>query len=518
MLLHKMIEFNAIEHPTVTALRSDGVNQNYADFDRACNQLANGLASVGLKPGARVAILAKNTLAYPQLAIACMKAGFTLVPLNFRLAPAELSYILEDSKAEMLVCGDDELRGGADRSEAVKHIQHCYTLATSDDKWQDFATLYADDDTRPDFHASTDTIVSQLYTSGTTGYPKGVLIGHQQMVSGYIMTNHISPRVQVAHTGLMSLPLFHVAGLAATLFWLCSGMTVELMEDFNPVAVVEAICASEKCDTVLVPAMIQAIMAFVPNIQDYDFSPLQRITYGASPISLNILEKAIALFKCNFVQGFGMTELSCMVLALQAEDHRRALKGEEHLLRSCGRPLPGAELKVVDEGGQEVAPGTTGELLVRSPTTMAGYWQLPEKTAETVVDGWLHTGDAGYVDEEGYFYIRDRVKDMIVSGGENIYPAEVENALFSHPDIQDVAVIGIPDSKYGETPLAVCVMTADSQVSDADLIEFCRERLAGYKTPRRYEFVEEIPRNPSGKVLKRVLREPYWEGVERRVG
>ena len=518
MLLHKMIEFNAIEHPTVTALRCEGAAQSFAEFDSACDQLANGLQETGLKPGARVAILAKNAPAYAHLIIACMKAGLTLVPLNFRLAPAELSYILEDSKAEMLVCGDDELRAAADRSEAVKQIQHCFTLASTDDKWLDFNKLYSDSSERPDFHATPDTTVLQLYTSGTTGYPKGVLISHQQMVSGYIMTNHISPRVQVAHTGLMSLPLFHVAGLAATLFWLCNGMTVELMEDFNPVAVVEAICATEKCDTVLVPAMIQAIMAFVPNIQDYDFSPLQRITYGASPISLDVLEKAIALFGCDFVQGFGMTELSCMVLALQAEDHRRALQGDEHLLRSCGRPLPGAELKVVDEEGQEVEPGTTGELLVRSPTTMSGYWQLPEKTAETVVDGWLHTGDAGYVDEEGYFYIRDRVKDMIVSGGENIYPAEVENALFSHPDIQDVAVIGVPDDKYGETPLAVCVLSAESKVSDADLVEFCRERLAGYKTPRRYEFVQEIPRNPSGKVLKRVLREPYWEGVERRVG
>ena len=275
---------------------------------------------------------------------------------------------------------------------------------------------------------------------------------------------------------------------------------------------------TDRCDIVLVPAMIQAILAFVPNIQDYDFSSLKRITYGASPISLETLQTALKIFNCDFVQGFGMTELSCMVLCLQPSDHQRALAGEPNLLRSCGRPLPGAELKIVDEQGNSLAAGETGELLVRSSTTMQGYWQLPEKTAETIVDGWLHTGDAGYLDEDGFFYIRDRVKDMIVSGGENIYPAEVENALFSHPAIQDVAVIGVPDIKFGEAALAVCVLKAGEAVEGDALIEFCKTRLAGYKTPRQYTFVQELPRNPSGKVLKRILREPYWENTERQVG
>ncbi|MFT5576817.1 MAG: acyl-CoA synthetase (AMP-forming)/AMP-acid ligase II, partial [Bermanella sp.] len=234
--------------------------------------------------------------------------------------------------------------------------------------------------------------------------------------------------------------------------------------------------------------------------------------------SLPILQKAIDIFDCDFVQGFGMTELSCMVLCLQAEDHRRAIKENPDLLRSCDRPLPGAELKVINEDGSEAGPGETGELLIRSATAMSAYWKQAEKTAETLVDGWLHTGDAGYVDDDGFFFIRDRLKDMIVSGGENIYPAEVENVLFNHPSIQDVAVIGVPDEKFGEAALATCVLKPNCTASNQELINFCRERLAGYKTPRRYEFIAELPRNPSGKLLKRLLREPYWQETERQIG
>ena len=518
MQMHKMIEFNALNYPEVTALRCGEHALSYAELNARAEQLAAGLQARGVAAGQRIAMLAKNSVEFPLVLLASMKLGSVLVPLNFRLASAELGDILRDSRSTLLIVGDAELRAVADAASSAAHVHTRIAIGDSAPGWEAFDALYSDPAGRTLQHVDSNDTVLQLYTSGTTGLPKGVMIGHRQLSDGYIMTAQIPPRLQVADSGIMPLPLFHVAGIAASLFWLCNGLTVELMADFNPVAVVDAICRSQGCDIVLVPAMIQAILAFVPNLDQRDFSPLRRITYGASPISLDTLRAAIGVFNCDFVQGFGMTELSCMVLCLQAADHQRALAGEERLLRSCGRPLPGCELKVVNTQGEEVAPGETGELLLRSGTTMQGYWQQPEKTAETVVDGWLHTGDAGFVDEEGFFYIRDRVKDMIVSGGENIYPAEVENVLFGHPAIADVAVIGVPDAKFGEAPLAVCVLAPEQQTDGDSLIAFCKTQLASYKTPKQYAFVDEIPRNPSGKVLKRVLREPYWQASERRVG
>ncbi len=519
MLIHQMIEFNAINHPEQTAIKFGGYSQTYADFDRLANRLAHGLLELGLKPSSRVVLLSKNNALFPLLATACMKSGLTIVPLNYRLAAQEIAYILRDCNADVLVCGDDALRHLAEQSGAAVDIPHCLSLASGADNWPALESIYSSNSTKLvalDHHEHLTAV--QIYTSGTTGHPKGVMIGYHQLLSGYVMTSHISPRLQVAHNCIMPLPLFHVAGFAAMMFWLGNGCSIELIADFNPQAVVDSITRSDNCDIVLVPAMIQAMMALVPNIQNYDFSPLKRITYGASPIAIDVLQQALAIFKCDFVQGFGMSELSCMVLSLTASDHRRALAGEPHLLRSCGRPLPGAELKIIDEQGNELATGETGELLVRSPTTMIGYWQQAEKTATTLQGGWLHTGDAGYLDEEGYFYIRDRIKDMIVSGGENIYPAEIENTLFAHPFIQDVAVIGVPDQKFGESPLAVCVLTPGSVIQREELSAYCREHLAAYKTPRQFEFIAELPRNPSGKVLKRLLREPYWRDASRQVG
>ena len=235
-------------------------------------------------------------------------------------------------------------------------------------------------------------------------------------------------------------------------------------------------------------------------------------------MSPDLLKQCLEVFDCKFAHGYGQTEATTALTFLPPEGHQRALADKPELLKSCGRAVYGSEIKIIDEQGNRLPVGEVGEILARGPQIMTGYWKRDEATAQTIVDDWLHTGDAGYVDEEGFFYIRDRVKDMIVSGGENIYPAEVENVLFAHPAIADVAVIGVPDAKFGEAPLAVCVLAPEQSTSDEALIEFCKAQLASYKTPRQYAFVEEIPRNPSGKVLKRVLREPYWQASERRVG
>jgi len=261
--------------------------------------------------------------------------------------------------------------------------------------------------------------------------------------------------------------------------------------------------------------MIQACLG-VSGAEQRRYAQLRSIAYGASPIAEPTLRSAMRVFGCEFVQGFGMTECP-MLTVLTPADHHRALDGAAHLLQSTGRAMPGCEVKVVDEEDNEVPAGTIGEICGRGPQTMRGYWNLPEATAEALRGGWMHTGDAGYLDDEGYLYIKDRLKDMIVSGAENVYPREVEDVLLAHPGVADAAVIGVPSEEWGESVKAVVAVRPGAAVTEDDLIEFCRGRLAGFKRPRSVDFVDEVPRNPSGKILKRVLRAPYWEGRDRFV-
>ena len=263
--------------------------------------------------------------------------------------------------------------------------------------------------------------------------------------------------------------------------------------------------------------MIQALLVFVPDVADREYRDLDQIGYGASPIAAETLRQAMAVFGCEFVQGFGQTEASGGVTLLTRADHRRALAGEEHLLQAAGRAAFGTEVRVVDEKGVDCAPGEVGEIIARGPQVMTGYWNLPEATAAAIRDGWLHLGDAGTFDEEGYLYVKDRIKDMIVSGGENVYPAEVEQVLFEHAAVADAAVIGVPDDQWGEAVKACVVRKADHDVGADELIDFCRTRIAGFKVPKSIDFVDELPRNASMKVLKTELRAPYWEGHERSV-
>jgi acyl-CoA synthetase (AMP-forming)/AMP-acid ligase II len=264
--------------------------------------------------------------------------------------------------------------------------------------------------------------------------------------------------------------------------------------------------------------MVQACLVGVPDIKTRKFPTLRSMLYGASPIAEETLRGAIGVFDCDFLQIFGMTETSAASTSLSPEDHLKALQGQPELLLSAGRPVLGTEVKIIDEDDKEVPRGTIGEIAIKGPQLMSGYWNLQDATSKSLKDGWMHTGDAATMDEQGYIYIQDRIKDMIVSGGENVYPREVENALFEHPDIADAAVIGIPSVKWGEAILAFVVLREGKSITSDSLIEFSRERLAGYKVPRQFEFIEELPRNASGKVLKKNLREPYWEGIDRRVG
>ena len=309
------------------------------------------------------------------------------------------------------------------------------------------------------------------------------------------------------------MPLFHIAGVNVGLVGLHAGATVTVLPAVDPSEILRLV--EEKKVTILF--MVPAVILFVMQQSEQesrDVSSVRQVIYGASPIAEDLLVNAQKTFKCDFVQVYGLTETTGCATHLPAADHAQ----ERGKLRSCGKPNTGVEIKIVDENDREVPVGQVGEILIKAASNMKGYWNNPDATNGAVKDGWFYSGDAGYADDEGYIFIHDRVKDMIVSGGENVYPAEVENALFSHPDIADVAVIGVPDEKWGEAVKACVVLRPDATLTQEDIITFARELVAGYKLPKSVDFVEALPRNPSGKILRRELREPYWEGQERRVG
>jgi acyl-CoA synthetase (AMP-forming)/AMP-acid ligase II len=312
-------------------------------------------------------------------------------------------------------------------------------------------------------------------------------------------------------------PVYHAAA-AVAVFWVVSaGGCLYLLEDFDPAEVVRSLAEEQIVASTLVPAMIQACLVFVPDIDKYSFETLKLLVYGASPIAEETLRRAMEVFGCDFAQGYGMTESTAALTFLLPEDHESALAGRPELLLSAGRPLVGTEVRIVDERDSPVPNGSVGEIIARGPQLMRGYWNLEEATAKTLAGGWLHTGDAGRLDDDGYLFIQDRVKDMIVSGGENVYPREVEDVLFQHPSVADAAVIGVPSAEWGEEVKAIVVLREGATASADELIEHCRARLAGFKRPRSVEFTDALPRNPSGKVLKKDLREPYWAGHSRRV-
>ena len=309
------------------------------------------------------------------------------------------------------------------------------------------------------------------------------------------------------------MPIFHIGGSGWGVMGLFHGARGVIAREFDPTRILDFFEQSGITKLFMVPAAMQFVVR-QPRARQVDFSRLKYMLYGASPIPAALLKECIDVFQCGFVQMYGMTETTGTIVALPPEDH---VEGSERM-RSAGKALPGVELAILDADGSRLPPGEVGEIATRSGSNMAGYWNLPEATVRTIdKDGWLRTGDAGYMDKDGYLYIHDRIKDMIISGGENIYPAEVESAICDHPDVAEAAVIGIPDDQWGEAVKAIVVMKPGKRATAADLINFTRERIAGFKTPKTVDFLEALPRNPSGKILRRHLREPYWAGKDRQV-
>lgn len=503
------------------ATRPDAIAQvfkdrttTFAQLDEAASRIANGLIAAGVKPDDRVAVYAANSDRYIELFFGCVKARATLVGVNARLAPPEVAYVLDDSRASVFFVGHHFHAPAGAAIAAAKSAPMTFALDGGHDGWPSFEEWKAaQSPIDPMLETAGDDDVIQLYTSGTTGLPKGVQITDAAYLSFFI--NGIGAdwaRYEAGDAVMIAMPMFHVAGINSSILAAGQGATAIVLEQVDPVEILRLIPSHRIKHAFFVPAVINVLLQ-VNQKMPTDFSSLERVFYGASPIAEDLLVEAQRVIGCSFTQLYGMTESLGAGTYLPPEAHDPA-RGK---LRSCGIAWPGFEIECRRDDGSACAPGEVGEIAMRSTTLMKGYYNRAEATADTIRDGWLYTGDAGFFDEEGYLYIHDRVKDMIVTGGENVYPAEVENAVFGHPAVADVAVVGVPDEKWGEAVKAIVVLKPDSAATPEDIIAFTRARIAGYKVPKSVDFIAELPRNPSGKILRRELREPYWAGHTRRV-
>jgi len=504
-------------YPERVALRYQGRDFSYAELDQRVNRLANSMLRLGLRKGDRIAVLAQNSNQYVEAYLGSARIGVVTIPLNARLKGGELTYIINNGEAKALLIGPEFLELIASIREGLPLVKHYVCLGQPVPGFENYESLLADASSEAPVVRNTDSdVVCQIYTSGTTGLPKGAMLTHRNVLSNAVsccLEQDIKPRDNY----LMVLPLYHIAGYTLTLSTLLMGGMLTIHPAFNPPDVLHSIAGDRTTHAALVPVMINFLLR-VPNLDQYDFSSLKYVVYGAAPITPSLLEQAMGVFRCGFIQGYGLTEAAAFVTLLRPEDHVVGGSPEQvKRLSSIGQEILGTEVRVVNEQGEEVQAGEVGEIIARGDNIMQGYWKMPEATAETLRDGWLHTGDLATVDEAGYIYIVDRKKDMIISGGENIYPREVEDVLLTHPAVGDAAVIGVPDEVWGEAVKALVVLKEGQTATEEELIGFCAARLAGFKKPRSVEFRTELPRNPMGKVLKRVLREPYWEGYERRV-
>lgn len=489
----------------------------FGQLDDRTNRIAQAMVRAGVSKGCRVVLLDKNRPECFEVMFAASKCGAIYVPLNWRLAAPEIHEILRDAEPTILFVGD-QFAGKVEN--LVGAIPGLKAIVALDDGSSTPYARYADwidreEPIDPNVPTTAEDIVVLMYTSGTTGKPKGAMLTSRSLIGHMARTAKVW-RYDADSVQLVPMPLFHIGGTSMALQSIVLGARTILLAEANPTRILELISEFRVTNMLLVPAIVQYLID-APQCATTDWSSVRSLIYGAAPISDSLLRKAMQSLKCDFIQIYGMTEHCGCVASLPPEDHDPETKAA--LLASCGKPLPWVEVAVIDPATlQRLEHGQVGEIWVRSQQLMSGYWRQPEATAATLTaEGWLRTGDAGYLDEDGYLYIRDRIKDMIISGGENIYPAEIENVLMRHPAVADAAVIGVPHAKWGETPKAVVVMSAGRNVDEQEIVAFCRTQLAGFKCPTSVEFVEALPRNPSGKILKRDLREPYWQGHARRV-
>ena len=500
------------------ATLDSGRERTWAECGRRVAKLAGALRELGIRDGQRAAVLARNSDRYFEFFQAVAWSGGVFVPINTRLAPPEIAYWLNDSGSEVLFVDDAFLaavKSLAGQLPALRHSVYIGDGPTPEGllSYEDILDAASE---VADAERCYDDVAGLFYTGGTTGQSKGVMLSHRNLFCNNL---HVIPIMQFdrdmrwLHAG----PMFHIAdGLSVFGVTMVAGGHI-FVPGFEPKAVLEAIQSHKITNTLLVPTMINMLVHH-PDVADYDLSTLRAVTYGASPMPEAVILKALEVLpQVDFTHAYGQTECAPLVTANGPEFH--VLEGPNAgRYKSAGRPVLGVELKVIDEAGGEVQAGVVGEVCVRGPNVMLGYWQQPEQTAEVLREGWMHSGDGGYIDEQGFLYIVDRVKDMIISGGENIYSAEVENAIQSHAAVADCAVVGVPDEKWGERVQAIVRLHDGQTAGEEDIISHCHTLIAGFKCPRGVTFRDEpLPLSGAGKILKTELRKPFWEGHEKQV-
>lgn len=507
--------------PAVIDAHPDTVGERltFADLDALASRVAQGLLAGGLQAGDCVAQLSADGPEALGLLFGSAKARGAYLGLNPRLAEDELAYILEDSGARWLFVGPEQVPMAERLMRRLPQLEQRILLQVGGSPvpagWTPFEDWCADQASGdPWLPVETGDLAAQMYTSGTTGRPKGVQLAHRSffaVVRSLREANDPWIGWSDRDISLHNIPLFHIGGLWWALTSLSHGAPLVTLPAWHPAQALEAIARERVTKACLVPAMIGMLLS-EPRVRAADVSSLGHLVYGGSPIPAPILEEGLEVLGCEFAQIYGLTETGNTAVCLRPEDHRRP-----QLLKAAGRPYPGVQLKVIDSEGRPLDPGAVGEICIQSPANMLGYHGRPEATSETLRDGWVHTGDAGYLDEEGYVFVSDRIKDMILVAGENVYPAEIESVLQGHPDVAEVAVIGIPDERWGESVHAIVVPVGDRPPAPAELIDHARGRLADFKLPHSVAFAESLPRTPSGKLQKAKLRAPFWEGRDRQV-
>jgi acyl-CoA synthetase (AMP-forming)/AMP-acid ligase II len=486
----------------------------WADLDRRVRKLANGLRGLGLRHGDRIGVLSRNSIQYQELYFAAGRAGLVLQPLNWRLAVPELARLLQDARPRVVVVSP-EWREVAAELQSIVDIPHWLQYGEGDGTYEDLLAAASDDEPIWSSKTSDDDPFFILYTGGTTGESKGALHSHRSAAMG-MLNQTVAERIVPSDVYMLTGQMYHIP-IVLSMNYMKHGCPLVLV-NFEAKQALDIIEAEHVSAFLGITTMLNWMMA-VPGFAGYDLSSLRNIQYGGGPMPSTIVRAALESFPCTLIQGYGQTEGTTMTF-LSQEDHANAVRGvNEHRLRSCGREGFITTVRVVDPEGREVPKDgrTPGEVVVRSAANMLGYYNRPDLTAATLRDGWMWTGDVAVWDEQNYVYIVDRAKDMIISGGENIYSVQVEEAIAKHPAVLECAVIGVPDEEWGEAVKAAVVLKPGTSATEEEIIATAKQHLASYQKPRSVDFVASLPKAPTGKILKRELRAPYWADRDRQV-